>query len=154
MISKIEIQYEEFDSFDSLSLSESQLIQKAQSSLQNAYAPYSNFNVASALRLSNNEIIIGTNQENKAYPSSMCAERVAIFSASSNFPSEKVEALVVVNQGDLLDKSEPIYPCGACRQVMIEREIDQNQPIKLIFVAQNGSVKVFNSVKDILPFSF
>ena len=154
MISKIEIQYEEFDSFDSLSLSESQLIQKAQSSLQNAYAPYSNFNVASALRLSNNEIVIGTNQENKAYPSSMCAERVAIFSASSNFPSEKIEALVIVNQGDLIDQSEPIYPCGACRQVMIEREINQNQPIKLIFVAQNGAVKLFNSVKDILPFSF
>ena len=154
MISKIEIQYEEFDSFDSLSLSESHLIQKAQSSLQNAYAPYSNFNVASALRLSNNEIVIGTNQENKAYPSSMCAERVAIFSASSNFPSEKIEALVIVNQGDLIDQSEPIYPCGACRQVMIEREINQNQPIKLIFVAQNGAVKLFNSVKDILPFSF
>lgn len=154
MIRKIEIQYEEFDSYESLSPSESDLIQKAQNSLQNAYAPYSNFYVASALKLNNNKIIIGTNQENKAYPSTMCAERVAIFSASSNFSKEKIESLVVVNQGDLIDESEPIFPCGACRQVMIEKEINQNQPIKLIFVAQNGAVKVFNRVKDILPFSF
>jgi len=154
MIHKLEIQYAEFDSIESLNSMDQLLIKKAQSSLLNAYAPYSNFQVASALNLSNGETFIGTNQENKAYPSAMCAERVAIFTANSNFPNEKIETLVVVNQGGLIDFSKPIYPCGACRQVMIEKEIYQNYPIRLLFVAQNGSVKVFESVKDILPFSF
>lgn len=154
MIHKLEIQYAEFDSIESLNSIDQLLIKKAQSSLQNAYAPYSNFQVASALNLSNGVTFIGTNQENKAYPSAMCAERVAIYSANSNFPNEKIETLVVVNQGDLIDVSKPIYPCGACRQVMIEKEIHQNHPIRLLFVAQNGSVKMFDSVKDILPFSF
>lgn len=127
------------------------LLQQAQAVLQNAYAPYSQFHVAAAILLSNGEIITGTNQENAAYPSGLCAERVAVFTAKSLFPNVEIIAVAITTsiQSDL-----PVAPCGACRQVLIEYELNQSHPIKIIFGVAQKQVIVSNSVKNLLPLPF
>ncbi len=127
------------------------LLKKAEENLINSYSPYSKFKVSSALKLGNGKIILGTNQENVAYPSGICAERVAIFAAKATFPNENVEEIVIVTaQNNPL----PFSPCGACRQVLMEYEMNQKKPIKVILKAGNSKIWEFSSVKDLLPFCF
>ena len=117
-----------------------ELLDFADKNLKNAYAPYSNFKVSSALQLSNKQIVLGTNQENAAYPSGLCAERVAIFSAKSQYPNQKVEKLVITTEQS---RETPFSPCGACRQVIAEYEHQQKRPIEIILKAGNSKVWVF-----------
>lgn len=154
MKKQITIQYEEYSTWKELGEKECKMIEEAYSACEKAYAPYSNFQVGASVLLSNGKIISGNNQENLAYPSGLCAERVALFFVGANFPSETIETIVVVAKGDLVPFEKLLSPCGACRQVMLESETRQNKPLRVLLVSQNGTTIVFNSVIDLLPFAF
>jgi len=147
----LNIEYLEYDSVNDMSGEEVGLINETDTNLQNAYAPYSKFKVSAVCKMENGIVVKGTNQENGAYPSGLCAERVAIFAAKSQFPNQKVEKIVITTEETTL---LPVSPCGACRQVLIEYELLQNQPIELIMKSGESKVWKFKSVKDILPFAF
>ncbi len=143
-----------YDDLSELSVAEQRLIREAGTSVDDAYAPYSNFNVGCALLLENGEIVSGNNQENAVLPLGLCAERVALFAAGSKFPETPIVALALATQKELLENEMPVFPCGSCRQVMIEYETRFDQDIKLYIYGSNGRVFVMESVKEILPFAF
>jgi len=149
-----EIKYERHDHYEGLSNMEQQLVMNAQNAMHNAYAPYSKFKVGAAVLLSDGSIVRGSNQENMAYPSGLCAERVALFHAGANFSDTEVESIVIVAEGDLLKPSEIVSPCGACRQVMLETQRRQAKPFRVVLVGQKGDVLVFHSAEDLLPLAF
>lgn len=143
-----------YESISDLPVADSDLLQKAKKAVDKAYAPYSHFQVGAALLLENGKVVIGNNQENAAYPSGMCAERVAIWSAASHYPRIVVKkvAIAVKSQSKIIDK--PVAPCGACRQSLLEYEIKQKEPIEVFFMGEIGKVIKANSLQDLLPFSF
>lgn len=130
------------------------LMQKAIEARHNAYAPYSKFNVGAALLLENNQIVLGNNQENAAYPSGMCAERVAIWNAGTMFPGVKIKKLAISASSTISKVNKPVRPCGACRQTLSEFEINQKQPFEVLFMGEVGEVVKIKSLLDLLPFSF
>jgi len=121
---------------------------------QDAYADYSRFSVGASLLLDNNEILTGSNQENAVYPLGLCAERVGIFSANTQYPDSKILKLAVSTSAKEGDNDYPAFPCGSCRQVISEQEVRFSQDIKVFVIAANQRVFVMNSIKDILPFTF
>ncbi|GIZ08544.1 cytidine deaminase [Flavobacterium sp. UMI-01] len=121
---------------------------------EKAYAPYSKFKVGAAVLLENGEIIVGANQENAAYPSGLCAERVAIFQAGSLCADVKIKALFLSAASELTTTSTPIPPCGACRQSIAEYELKQNEPIEIYFMGETGEIYKSSSIKDLLPLLF
>jgi cytidine deaminase len=148
------IQFRELESWKLLNDSDQELVKKAYEISQNAYAPYSEFHVGASVQMANGKILTGSNQENIAYPSGLCAERVVLFYAGSQFPNTKIETICVVAKGDLLPFDKILSPCGACRQVMLETEIRQTDEMRVILVSQNEKTLIFNNVKDLLPFAF
>jgi len=153
MQKEILIKYKYFEDYNSLEKEDVVLINKAYVALENAYAPYSNFQVAASVLLSNDEVVVGNNQENIAFPSGLCAERVALFYANANY-KESVKTMVIVSKGNLIQNSQVISPCGSCRQVILESEKRQGEQIKIVLVGQDKSVYIFNSILDLLPFGF
>lgn len=151
---KIENEVIVYNSATELEEKDQTLIKKAVEAKENAYAPYSNFKVGAAILLDSGIVITGNNQENAAYPSGMCAERVAIWKVGSQYPKEKVLKLAIVASS--LDKivDKPVGPCGACRQTLLEYEINQKQPFEVLFMGEVGKVVKVNSIRDLLPFSF
>lgn len=143
-----------FDSISELPIDVISLMENAIEIRKTAYAPYSHFRVGVALELDNNEIVLGTNQENAAYPSGLCAERVAIFSAGALYPNAKITRMVISATSDQNPTLTPIPPCGACRQSISEYEIKQNQPIQIYFMGESGSVYKSDSLKNLLPLLF
>ncbi len=143
----------EYDSLDELSKNEQILIQKSKDAVKNAYAPYSKFQVGAAVLLENGEIITGTNQENAAYPSGLCAERVAVFYANSKYPDVPVKAIAVTAFTNNNFVKTPIPPCGSCRQVLVETETRFQKPIKIYLVSES-KITVINDAKDLLPLNF
>ncbi len=143
----------EYDSVEELSKDEQLLIQKSKDAVNNAYAPYSKFQVGAAVLLENGEIITGTNQENAAYPSGLCAERVAVFYANSKYPDVPVKAIAVTAFTNNNFVKTPIPPCGSCRQVLVETETRFNTPIKIYLVSES-KITVINDAKDLLPLNF
>lgn len=146
-----EYAYEELDSQDR------QLVDSAKKATESSYAPYSRFHVGAAILMANNEIVTGSNQENAAYPSGMCAERTAAFWAGARFPGIALKKIAIAarseadgNESDF--QQMPISPCGACRQVLLEYETLYG-PIEVILY---GSIRtyVFPSVASLLPFCF
>jgi cytidine deaminase len=154
MEKELHISYQEFTSWEELPKQDQDLVEKAYQICKIAYAPYSKFKVGACVLLTNGEVVLGNNQENVAFPSGMCAERVALFSAGANFPDSKIKVLVVVSQGDFLPPSEMLSPCGGCRQVMMECETRQNQAYRVVLVSKNKRTLIFNTVYDLLPFAF
>ena len=148
------IGYDQFADWKELNDSDQSLIESAREVMKNAYAPYSKFSVGAAALLSNGSVIKGSNQENIAYPSGLCAERVALFYAGANFPNEAVETLAIVAEGDLVPMETILSPCGGCRQVMVETESRQKKAYRVILVSQNRQVVIFKSAKDLLPLAF
>ena len=130
-----------------------ELLQAARQAAKNAYAPYSKFHVGAALRLENDIMVIGNNQENAAYPSGLCAERVAVFSAGANYPGYAVTALAICCMTEN-NTGKPFSPCGACRQVLMEYEAKAGKPMRIIMGGMRGPSFVINSVKDLLPLAF
>jgi len=133
---------------------EKNLIQSAIKISNNAYAPYSNFKVGSAVLLANDKIICGSNQENAVFPIGLCAERVALFSASNNYPNVPIIALALYAKKELKQDEFPVFPCGSCRHSIIEQEFKQNNKIKLFITGSNQKIFVIRTVQDILPFAF
>lgn len=148
------ITYSEWASTKELAESDRQLMQRAIEAADSAYAPYSNFHVGAALQLADGTVVCGSNQENAAYPSGLCAERTALFAAATQRPEMRdYKTLAIASRnakGALCEAS----PCGACRQVMLEYEQLQGHPMRVLCMLDGGRVRVFEKVKDLLPFSF
>lgn len=143
-----------FDSVNELPIDIQNLLEKAISIQKNAYAPYSKFRVGVAIALDNGEIVLGTNQENAAYPSGLCAERVALFHASSTYPEAKILKMIITAASDTNKTSNPIPPCGSCRQSIAEYEIKQEIPIEIYFMGEMGNIYKSESLKNLLPLIF
>ncbi|MDD4418740.1 MAG: cytidine deaminase [Bacteroides graminisolvens] len=139
--------------FEELTETDRTLLQAAMDATKRSYAPYSKFSVGAAARLNNDVIVTGTNQENAAYPSGLCAERTTLFYANSQYPDQAVATLAVAarTERDFLDA--PIPPCGACRQVILETEKRFNQPMRILLYGKEEVYEV-KSIRDLLPLSF
>jgi cytidine deaminase len=148
------LSYQLISSEEQLHAADQQLVTAAKSARNRAYAPYSNYQVGAALRLQNGQLIEGNNQENIAYPSGLCAERVALFYAGANFPNEPIAAICIVVKGSLIAAQNYVSPCGSCRQVMLESESRQEQPIRVLLVQNDGSILILKACRDLLPFGF
>ena len=150
---EIRIVYNEYESLDQLELRDRELAQAAIEATKGSYAPYSNFNVGAAVRLDNGQIVKGSNQENAAYPSGICAERTAMFYASANYPENAMTAIAITasQNGTLCDN--PVTPCGSCRQVMAQYQTKGGQPMEILLI---GGKKIwkFGKVDDVLPLIF
>ena len=120
---------------------------------ERAYAPYSRFHVGAAVELADGRLVPGSNQENAAYPSGLCAERTAMFAAQAQCPSQSVVALAIAAKNNGVPTARPVAPCGACRQSLIEIEERYKRPMKVLLCGTEG-VYIVNSVKDLLPLSF
>lgn len=139
-------------SVDELSPLDAELLNKAVYAAKNAYAPYSGFHVGVAVMLTNGKIIIGNNQENAAYPSGLCAERVALFSAASQYPDIPVRDLAVVSMEEGRIR-QSISPCGACRQVMLEYENRSKVPMRILLCGLD-EIQIISSASELLPLAF
>lgn len=139
---------------DELSASDREVVDAARRATANSYAVYSHFNVGAAVRLADDTIVAGTNQENAAYPSGLCAERTTIFWANSQYPSQAVKVLAIAARTDQGELEVPIPPCGACRQVILETEKRYNTPIRIILYGAKECYVVEEGIKALLPLSF
>lgn len=151
---KISFDYTEYDSRKELSEEFKELLRHADDARKKAYAPYSNYMVGAAVLLDNGKIITGNNQENLAYPSGLCAERVAIFHAVSHYPDSRIKAVAISGDARHFEVARPVTPCGACRQVITEYELRQKQPIQLILAGEKGKVFLVESIENLLPLQF
>lgn len=154
MKEKFEFNYELLSNWKELPLTEHHLVEKAYLAMDKAYAPYSEFKVGACALMDDGSTVLGNNQENAAFPSGICAERVALFYAGANFPEKIVETLCIVAKGELMPSSQLLSPCGGCRQVMLESENRQKKAIRIILVNQDGRTMVLDSVIQLLPFGF
>jgi cytidine deaminase len=130
------------------------LMEQAIAIRKTAYAPYSKFRVGCAILLDNEKVVLGSNQENAAYPSGLCAERVAIFQAGSLYPDAKILKMAISATADEKPVLEPIPPCGSCRQSIAEYEIKQETPIEIFFMGESGPIYQSDSLRNLLPFMF
>jgi cytidine deaminase len=150
---EIRINIEEYTTPDELSAVEQQLIERAIASARDAYAPYSELRVGACLILDNGSFVQGNNQENAAHPDGLCAERVALFAAHAKYPGSAVKmmAIAAFYQENIVD--QPVYPCGSCRQALLESENRFDQPVRILMYGKKG-IQVVNSIRDLLPLSF
>lgn len=146
--------YEDENELAKFAAADAELLRQAHEATGNAYVPYSKFHVGAAVRLANGVVVKGSNIENAAYPSGLCAERVALFSAQAQFPGVAVEALAITACSEIKDVTEPVAPCGACRQVMVETEQRSGSPLRIICQGNTGKVFVFEGVETLMPFIF
>lgn len=150
----IQTQLSVFDSTEDLPNDIQNLMEQAVTVRKNAYAPYSKFRVGAAILLDNGKIVLGSNQENAAYPSGLCAERVAIFHSGSIYPEAKILKMAITAASETHKTTSPIPPCGSCRQSIAEYEIKQNTPIEIYFMGEIGAIYKSASLKNLLPFIF
>jgi cytidine deaminase len=142
------------DHVEDLDLESKYLIHKAKDATNHAYAPYSKFHVGAAVLLEDGKIVTGTNQENAAYPSGMCAERVALYSAISQYPDIKISKIAVVAKKKGSKELAPATSCGPCRQVMLEFELRQNKSFEVLMLTQEHQWVKASSAMSLLPFCF
>jgi cytidine deaminase len=121
---------------------------------EKSYAPYSNFHVGAAAKMMNGEIVSGSNQENASFPVGICAERVLLGSAASNYPGIAIETMAISYQSKLVKSDHPISPCGMCRQALQEFESRVRKPIRLILGGMKGKIFVIKSAGLLLPLAF
>ncbi|MES2514353.1 MAG: cytidine deaminase [Bacteroidota bacterium] len=155
-VSKLSIltEFDVYNSSKDLDKKDAELLLAAQKMVKTAYAPYSNFHVGAAVLLENGKIVAGNNQENAAYPSGLCAERVAIFYASSQYPGIAIKAVAVAVKSKNVVVTEPLSPCGGCRQVIAEYENKSGNPIRIIMSGEKGQVFIAKSIESLLPLMF
>ncbi len=139
---------------DELSAQDREVVDAARKATANSYAVYSGFNVGAAVRLAGGTIVTGTNQENAAYPSGLCAERTTLFWANSQYPDKAVEVLAIAARTADGELDRPIPPCGACRQVILETEKRYNTPVRIILYGAKECYVVEDGIKALLPLSF
>ncbi len=150
----VSTQFSVFENLQELPSSVQDLMEQAIAVRKKAYAPYSKFRVGAAILLDNGKIVLGSNQENAAYPSGLCAERVAIFQAGAIYPDATIVKMAITAASDTNQTSAPIPPCGACRQSIAEYEFKQDEPIEIYFMGEIGVIYKSDSLKNLLPFSF
>ena len=148
------ISYEQYDRIGELSASDKMLCEKAVAAMATSHSPYSKFRVGTAVLLADDQVVLGSNQENVAYPSGLCAERVALFTIGANQPTAVIKTMAITAQTDNFTIVNPITSCGACLQVMIEAEKRQNSPIEVLFYCIDGAILKVKSIKNLLPFGF
>lgn len=141
-------------SYDELSGADKAVVDAARAATANSYAVYSNFSVGAAVRLGNGTVVSGSNQENAAYPSGLCAERTTLFWANSQYPKEPVEVLAIAARSAQGELEFPITPCGACRQVMLETEKRFGNKMKIILYGTRQCYVIDDGVRALLPLSF
>lgn len=143
----------EYNTVSELPDEDQELLNAARKIAKDAYAPYSGFFVGAALRLTSGEIVKGNNQENAAFPTGLCAERVALFYANAVHPREPVKTIAVtaMSEGELVEG--PVRPCGSCRQALSEAEVRFSQPIKVILDGKE-KIQVLEGIDSLLPFAF
>lgn len=150
---EIRIGYTEYSSIAEMQPADRELASEAIAAMNNAYAPYSHFHVGAAVRMSNSQIVRGSNQENAAFPSGLCAERTAMFAAAAKYPDKDMQSIAIAGgvYGRLAE--QPATPCGACRQVMAQYQTKAGKPMSIIMI---GSMRIwkFDRVDDILPLIF
>lgn len=151
---KIDINIEEFANGEKLPEIDEMLIKQASRAIESSYAPYSQFHVGAAILLADGKIILGSNQENAAYPSGLCAERVAIFQAKSTYPHSTIQAIAIAAKADHFETDSPVTPCGACRQVIAEMQSRQKSKIRIIMKGQKGGAYVADGIENLLPLMF
>lgn len=149
---EITIFIEEYASIDQLNSDDKALLADARKISEHAYAPYSGFHVGAALELTNGERILGSNQENMAYPSGLCAERVALFYAGSSFPDSGIKTMAISAVNQQGERPPVAAPCGACRQVMLESEMRAGFAMRIIL--DGNPITILNGISSLLPFSF
>lgn len=145
---------EKYNSVNELAESDRELLLAAKEAVGTSYAPYSGFHVGCALRLSSGTVIKGSNQENIAYPSGLCAERVAIFSAGATYPDQPVMAMAITARANDYEVNKPVMSCGACLQSMSEYEMKFSQPIRVILQGETGEIYIAEGLKTFMPFMF
>jgi len=150
---EIKIVVHEFENIDELPVNDQNLLLEARRITGQAYAPYSGFHVGAAVLLENGLIVSGNNQENSAYPSGLCAERVALFYANANYPDSGVKTIAISAAKNDVLVNEPVKPCGSCRQALAETEVRFKTPIRIILDGKDG-ILVLNGIESLLPLSF
>jgi len=151
---KYEFSYEVYSSIDELNKEDAWLLNEAKEVTQDAYAPYSRFHVGAVAKLSNGQIVAGTNQENASYPVGICAERVLLGTAATLYPGVAIETIAVSYDGVDIQSDHPISPCGMCRQALLEYEERTKKPIRLILAGQKGRVFILDTSRVLLPLAF
>ena len=151
---EIKINFKEYSTLQELNKPDQELCLEAVKAMGTSHSPYSKFGVGAALRLQSGKIVYGSNQENVAYPSGLCAERVALFHSGAYYPNDPIEAMAVTAHSDEFEILQPVASCGACLQVLAEYEKKQNKPIEIILFCNSGPAWVMNSVESFLPFLF
>ncbi|MEI7595699.1 MAG: cytidine deaminase [Bacteroidota bacterium] len=150
IVSEVEV----YNNIEELNNDDKLLVGNAVNASENAFAPYSNFFVGAAIMLENGTIVKGNNQENSAFPSGMCAERVALYSANANFKNLKIRSIAIYAKSNSFTLKQPVFPCGACRQVMIDYELAQKEPIKVIMCSEKSEIYITKDVKTLMPLHF
>lgn len=154
-MNKIEkiIHYESY-TFEELNDTDKSCIVQSLKAREMAYAPYSNFSVGASLLLANGVFVLGNNQENRAYPSGLCAERVALFHYGANYLNNPIKAITITANNKELNYKEMIKPCGACLQVIAEYELKQQEKIRMILYSDTNKVLIAEGVENFLPMIF
>ena len=150
----ISISFDEYNSLDELNSQDQILCIEAKKAMSNSHSPYSGFRVGVAVQLESGRIVYGSNQENVAYPSGLCAERVALFLIGTTYPDDKILSMAITAQTAHFLIKEPVTSCGACLQVMAEYEKKQSHPINVLFYCLNGAIIRTTGIKTLLPFAF
>lgn len=148
------VSYTLYSSDGELEKSDALLLQEAKSAVKTSYAPYSRYHVGAAVRLANGMVFRGSNQENISFPVGLCAERVALFFAMASAKESPVVAVAITARADDFPVTEPVTPCGMCRQALLEYEMKFNRPVRLIMSGESGSVVVVEGVHQLLPLAF
>ena len=141
--------YEHYTSLDKLSEADRRLVDAACEATTRAHAPYSHFQVGAAARLRSGKILYGSNFESEVYPAGLCAERTLLFYAQANHADDPIEALAIAS----VPSERECYPCGSCRQVMVDVERRQGSPMRVI-MSGNGTATAVASATMLLPFTF
>ncbi len=151
---KFEFDYEVYEDSFELNKEDAELLARARTVTQQAYAPYSNFYVGAVAKMSNGELVSGTNQENASYPVGICAERVLLGIAATLYSGVSIDTLAISYSSQEVKSDHPISPCGMCRQSLLEYETRTKNPIRLILGGQEGKIFIVNTVHYLLPFAF
>ena len=146
--------YQVFNSQTELDASDRDLLERAKDATSSSYAPYSRYHVGAAVKLANGEVFTGSNQENMSFPAGLCAERVAIYAAASNYPGVPVASVAISAVSEKFEVSEPVPPCGICRQAIMEYEMKFSNKIRIILSGQTGQVYLFEGMGTLLPLAF
>jgi len=149
-----QLSFTEYSLIEELTDEERDLLRKAHDAVEASYAPYSKFHVGAAVLLEDGTVVLGSNQENAAYPSGLCAERVALFAASAQYPNLAVKSIAITVHSEKSMVDEPLPPCGACRQVMSEYEYRGGQDMKVILQGETGTIQIIDRASTLLPLTF